>query len=128
MVYRRKVVHDDLSVRNTPLFTNCVMRNRLRAQWNQTRQRIRVNPIRCEPALVQTHHRAQISTRAVPREKHLLRVAPVLLDVLNRPRDCGGCIFYKCWRFYIGAEPITCRHNGNSLVLKAIRDTAIPAR
>ena len=127
MVYGCKVIHDHLGVRYSALFTNRVMRNRLWAQRNQTRQRIRIDSVRRKPALVQPNHRAQVAARAVPGHENLCRVAAVLPDILDGPRNGRGCILDVRWRLHIRVKTITRRHNGNPFVFQAIRDTAAPS-
>lgn len=128
MVYRRKVIHNHLGVRDSPLFTNRVVGDRLRAQRNQTGKRIRIDAMRRKPALVQTDHRAQVAARTVPGHKNLVRVSTVLPDVLHGPRDGCGCILDVRWRLYIRVETITRRNDGDTFVFQAIRNPAAPTR
>ena len=97
MVYRRKVIHDYLGVRDAPFLTNCVVGDRLWAQRNQSGKRIWIDSMRLKPALVQTDHRAQVATRTMPGHKNLRRVASVLPDILDGPRDGRGCILDVRW-------------------------------
>ena len=128
MVYRRKVIHNHLGVRDASLLTNRVVGDRLRAQRNQTGKRIRIDSMRRKPALVQTDHRAQVAARTVPGHKNLVWVAAIFPDVLHGPRDSCGCILDVRWRLHIRVETITRRNDGDAFVFQAIRNPAAPTR
>ena len=63
----------------------------------------------------------------MPGHENLRRVASVLPDILDGPRDGRGCILDIRWRFDIRIQAITRRNDSDTFVFKAIGNPAAPA-